>query len=144
SSAWIACIRSRSLGAPGSSGGETESCRAFGFPARARFFVVGVAARIRLLVFGFAAWARFLAVRCMKGNQVGSPKGRSSTPKAFEVKLQGLSGESGTDSSFVCYSAQTVSSTGFQAQSRERTLVNSLLTRGQTLDSATAPLIHSA
>ena len=56
------------------------------FPARARFLVVGLAARMRLLVFGFATRACFLALRGMKGNEVGSPMGRSSTLKAFAVK----------------------------------------------------------
>src|SRR6266496_1347183 len=93
SSAWIACIKSRSLGAPGSSGAETERYRAFDFPAGPRFFVLGVAGRIPLPAFDFAAQAGFLALRCMKGNQVGLAKGRSSTSKAFGVKLQRPPGE---------------------------------------------------
>jgi hypothetical protein len=67
-------------------------------------FVLGVAARIHLLALGFVARARFLTLLCMK------------------VK-----------GSQVAYSAQAVSSTGFQAQAKERKSVNSIRTEDKFL-----------
>jgi len=49
-------------------------------------------------------------------------------PESFPDQIRSTA-ESGTDSSFVSYSAQTGSSTGFQAQPRERKSVNSIRTR---------------
>jgi hypothetical protein len=51
-----------------------------------------------------------LAARCMKGNQVGAPKGFVN-PESFRGQIGSSTAESGTDSSFVSYSAQRASST---------------------------------